>query len=390
MCSSAGAVFAIMDADIPPVLKASWRLWCQEIIQLFPFLYSLKHNWRSRLSSTSTPATDTSIPLKTSISADSQSSYMATASFIASHTDTLNGSSAIPPQPYLLTKYNQSLPLLTLCGASLGVHFGAWVWSISHTSLAHSLLWVSMSPIVVNVSSWISYLLNYSTSPPTFKETAGTIIGLLGGILMLGDVVFATSSHSTDEVQPTFIGDFVAFIGAVAMAVYLSIGSKVRTWCPIWLYSFPVTGVAVITTALFSLIFESSSVFCLSNACTFGFLHPSSLLLSAYLGGGAGVGGHTLINYLLQYLSPTLVATSLLMEPLIGGLLGAALSVQSNPGPFTWCGGVILVLGLVMVILGEKEASSGLKFVERRPFSPALSPAPSPSPTPSLILNVSL
>jgi hypothetical protein len=39
------------------------------------------------------------------------------------------------------------------------------------------------------------------------------------------------------------------------------------------------------------------------------------------LGGGAGVGGHTLLNFLLEFLSPIVVATSLLMEPLIGGLM---------------------------------------------------------------------
>ena len=39
--------------------------------------------------------------------------------------------------------------LLAASGVSLGVHFGAWVWGLYHTSLPHSLLCVTSSPVLL-------------------------------------------------------------------------------------------------------------------------------------------------------------------------------------------------------------------------------------------------
>ena len=85
----------------------------------------------------------------------------------------------------------------------------------------------------------------------------------------------------------------------------------------------------------------------------FGWLNPKYIGYSIYLGGGAGVGGHTLINTLLRYISPSIIATSLLMEPLIGSLIGKFLGVQDQPGVWTWVGGLVLIGGLVVVVFGE-------------------------------------
>ena len=36
-------------------------------------------------------------------------------------------------------------------GVSMGVHFAAWVWGLYHTSLPHSLLCMSSSPVLLAV-----------------------------------------------------------------------------------------------------------------------------------------------------------------------------------------------------------------------------------------------
>jgi hypothetical protein len=46
-------------------------------------------------------------------------------------------------------RYRAALPQLLLIGLSLGTHFGAWGWSVAHTSLAHSLLLVWSTPLLM-------------------------------------------------------------------------------------------------------------------------------------------------------------------------------------------------------------------------------------------------
>ena len=45
--------------------------------------------------------------------------------------------------------------LLGLSGAALALHFGAWVWSVERTSLSHSLLFVSATPLILAGGAWL-------------------------------------------------------------------------------------------------------------------------------------------------------------------------------------------------------------------------------------------
>ena len=50
----------------------------------------------------------------------------------------------------------RSWRMLLGSGACLAVHFGAWVWGLQHTSLTHSLLFVSATPILLAGWAWLS------------------------------------------------------------------------------------------------------------------------------------------------------------------------------------------------------------------------------------------
>lgn len=45
--------------------------------------------------------------------------------------------------------------LIITAGFFMGLHFGAWVWGLQHTSLPHSLFIVSSVPVVIAVSTVI-------------------------------------------------------------------------------------------------------------------------------------------------------------------------------------------------------------------------------------------
>lgn len=184
-----------------------------------------------------------------------------------------------------------------------------WVYSLRFTSLTHSLLWVSMGPIVLNAGTWFLYLMKKiadvavgtntnnqylemsaliafcaaintelslavqclkNIRKPSIMETVGILLGIIGATVMVVGVKrnnihrLVMSSTSTSKINaypsqasevlihPTIFGDAAAFSGAVAVCVYLIIGQKLLTFLPIWLYMFPVIGIAALTCLIFS------------------------------------------------------------------------------------------------------------------------------------------
>jgi drug/metabolite transporter (DMT)-like permease len=205
---------------------------------------------------------------------------------------------------------------------------------------------------------------------------------------MMLDVASGTSESASDPdavTTPTFKGDLVAFLGALSMAVYLLCGESLRRaskglgdvpTMPLWLYAFPVTAVATITCVILAVASDPGSITIYSSVnldkSVLGFLSWSYVPFCLYLGGFSGVGGHTLLNTLLAYLTPTVVGTSLLAEPVIGGVIGYAVGVQGVPGGWTWGGGAVLVGGLVMTVKGGEggggdmvRGEEGKGWVER-------------------------
>jgi len=298
----------------------------------------------------------------------------------------------------LLSRYWQSLPLCIISGIFLGIHFSMWVFSLRHTSLTHSLLWVSMGPIVLNGGTWFLYLLGQSqcmvtialcaaislilvsVRRPSAMETTGVLLGISGAIVMLVGVKRVGSVNSTrtdddNEIHemhappnhpnhpPTVYGDAAAFSGAVAVCVYLIIGQKLRTFLPIWLYVFPVIGAATITCLIFSLLDDNDpcTIYGFTRTSIFGFLSRDFFLYALYLGVGPGIFGHTLLNALLKYVSPLVVSTAMLMEPIIGSVIGYYCGLQPLPDVYTWIGGGVLMVGLVLVVMGENEQADDIE-----------------------------
>jgi hypothetical protein len=60
------------------------------------------------------------------------------------------------------------------CHLLQALHFGTWVWSLQHTSLAHSLLLVSTTPIIL-----VAYSL-VMRQPISAGEVAGALLAVAG------------------------------------------------------------------------------------------------------------------------------------------------------------------------------------------------------------------
>ena len=292
--SSAGALFQQVD-DVPPLLRASWRLQLTAII-LAPLAFV---QWNIH-------------------------------------------KEQIKDKMY----QSNTIKWLVASGFFLALHFGAWVASLDETSLTHSLLFVTAHPLIIVFGMLVlaKFATKYRT--PNKKEILGACIGFLGAGLALVDQGSQQGGHTV-----TIWGDFLAFLGAVFVVGYLISGRVLRKWMPIFVYAFPVTLIGALLLIPASLVLEPTSV----DLGIVGWLDMDYLPWFLALALIAGILGHTGLNTCLRYTPPLVVSTSVTMEPIIGSLIGYAIFDSGLPGFWTWIGGPILIAGIILVIFGTPQ-----------------------------------
>lgn len=292
--SSAGALFQHVDS-VPPLLRASWRLQLTSLV-LAPFFI---FQWIQQN--------------------DSVKSRMFE---------------------------QKTLIILSLSGCALALHFGSWVASLDATSLTHSLLFVTAHPLIIIVGMGFLGTFFIGHRLPNRRETLGAIIGFSGAALTLLDQGHQQGGHTV-----TLWGDALAFFGAVFVVGYIISGRILREWMPIFLYAFPVTLLASILLVPASWIMEPE----FASFGVMGWIEAEYFPWFLALALIAGLLGHTGLNTCLRYISPLTISTSVTLEPLIGSFIGWAFFDSGVPGQWTWVGGPILILGVVLVIFGGRD-----------------------------------
>ncbi len=364
-----GALFALLD-EVPAINKAGWRLWWTAAIQLVPFLGSVLAYSGVRIGWGRVDKYFANLRSKTG-----------------------RGGMAV-----FWPRWVRSMPLLAATGIILAFHFAAWSWSVEHTTLTRSLLFVTAHPVVglafVGLGGLLtSCLLHPACLPPhsqqenadqrqpdatlctrvratclrllpnrslTWLELGGTGIALAGAVLMVLPEELGWGGSTAPVAigpQPSLAGDAAALLGAVAMAAYLWVGASLRRWTPLWLYAFPVTLIAALSASLASWALEDEVSPLASGASGwFGWANQPHFALLAFLSGFiSGILGHSLAILSLKYLSPLVVSVALLLEPLLGSFIGWATQQQGVPTLWTGLGGFVLLIGIVLVTLAQKQ-----------------------------------
>ena len=280
--SSAGAILSHLDS-IPPLMRASWRLQIT-VLLLLPFAI-----WQYR-------------------------------------------NMEIVERKKLTEK--RTILILLGSGIALAAHFGTWVTSLDHTSLAHSLLFVTSHPIIIVIGTAIF------VRRPRKLETIGALVGLIGAGITLLD-----AKNSGDV---TLWGDFLAFAGAITVVGYIVAGRILREWMPVFVYAVPVTLLAGLLLIPVSILMgESTSALGWIDSELLGWF-----ILLAFL---AGIVGHTGLNACLRWLPPLTISFAVTLEPIIGAFIGWLFFSEAIPQKWTWLGGLILIIGIMLVIKGGAE-----------------------------------
>lgn len=220
----------------------------------------------------------------------------------------------------------RSMILGILAGLCLGVHFTFWIAALKFTSVASASVLVTVHPIILIVVESLLFHERFSKS-----SWVGVFIAFAGSALL----AYADKSMTTGFQHPLW-GDILAFIAALVFVVYFLIGRKLRQKYD-WLdYVFLVYSWAAIACLMLSLVFGIG-------------LEPNGTILLMALGLAIGpqIMGHGSMNFSVKYISPTLLSTLVLSEPLLATLL-AYFVFGELPGTFSFLAMTVVILGISM------------------------------------------
>src|SRR5712691_11702137 len=117
-----------------------------------------------------------------------------------------------------------SLKLMILSGLLLAAHFWTWIASLRFTTVASSVVLVSLKPIFV----WALAAL-WLHEHPSRREGWGIGVAVLGAILIgIGDARLSLGALG---------GDLLALAGALTAAGYYVMGRRVRATVDVWTYA---------------------------------------------------------------------------------------------------------------------------------------------------------
>ena len=226
------------------------------------------------------------------------------------------------------------LPLMTLSGVLLALHFWSWIASLRFTTVASSVVLVSLKPVF----AWGIAAL-WLREQPGRRERWGIVLAVVGASLIgLGDAGLSLGALS---------GDALALCGAVTGAGYYVIGRRVRQTVGIWRYVTAVYAVAAGALGLVALVRATPLVgFGRRDWAVFGAMAAGPMLV-----------GHTGMNYALRHFRATTVNVAALGEPVGASVIAWLLpSIREVPPLTALVGGLLVLVGITLSLgAGSRE-----------------------------------
>jgi len=221
--------------------------------------------------------------------------------------------------------------LAMMSGFFLALHFTTWISSLMYTSVANSVVLVNTNPL------WVGILAPVISKDRLSRMTKiGIVISVIGGVI-IGAGDFATSGQA-------LWGDFLALLGSICAAVYLLLGRSLRRRLSLLAYVIICYGsAAIILWALVIALGLPAVGFSSGTYAAFGGMALISQII-----------GHTSYNWALKWFSASLIAVSLLGEPIGATILAYVIFDEG----LTWTkfiGGSLILAAIYLAARGEQR-----------------------------------
>ncbi len=225
---------------------------------------------------------------------------------------------------------------------ALALHFACFITSLQLTSVA------AATALVCLQSGWIAI----------FQLCRGVrhrwpvLVGL--GLAFAG--VVAITGFDMGTSPEALVGDLLAVAGGALAGIYTLAGGKARQSLGTGVYTTLCYGMCAAIVAGMALLAGQP----LAGFEATGWLGILAITVCAQL------VGHTAFNYLLATMSPLLVSMIILLEIPGAALLAAAFLGETLPAG-TYAGLAMILVGLAVVVLGQRGSGSVRGTAEGRP-----------------------
>lgn len=244
--------------------------------------------------------------------------------------------------PIVLRKFHhelRSIPLkswIRLIGSGIlfGIHFLFWYESLNHTSVASSVLILTLHPIFIFIGSYFLYQEKFSS---------GIVISLI--IVLFGGSIIGWGDYEFGDVA--FYGNVLAIIGTIAFAMYLLIGKETRKNLSLMTNTYIVYGVGFLTVFSYSVM--TSQPFVGYDLKNWG-LFLALAIIPTFL-------GHNLFNWALRWIRSSTVTTGIVFEPIVAAIL-AYLVLKETIHWHQLLGGTIIIFGLFLFIISTSRKNT--------------------------------
>jgi drug/metabolite transporter (DMT)-like permease len=211
-------------------------------------------------------------------------------------------------------------------GIALAIHFATWIWSLQYTSVAVSTLLVATTPIWTALYDSIVHRRHL-----TAIGWGAFVVGAVGLVLIVG-------FNATHPPIPghALLGSALALTGAFAIGAYFILVREVRSS-----YGTRAIVTQTYTWSALALVIGAAAAHqsppAFSNAQAWG-----GILAMAFV---SQLLGHTGMNASLKWFSPSAVAMSTLLEPVIAAVLALFIFGETLT-PLTLGGGLLVLLAI--------------------------------------------
>jgi len=222
-----------------------------------------------------------------------------------------------------------------VAGIFLAFHFILWFRSLDYTSVASSVVLVTLQPLFAFIGSMLLFKIR-----PHVGAFIGALCAIGGSVLIgWGDLGISTKA---------LFGDLLALLACFLITVYLMAGQVVRKDVPVFAYTFVVYGISTLTLFLYVLL----------NGQSFFTYGANDWLMFVLLAIFPNLLGHSIYNWSVKWVGVNTLSMTILGEP-IGSSILAYFIFGEKLHFLQVIGSLTIFIGITIYLFSEKKNRSG-------------------------------
>lgn len=225
----------------------------------------------------------------------------------------------------------------TIAGVFLAFHFILWFESLHYTSVASSVVLVTLQPLFAFIGTYFF-----------FKEKVSIVAICSGLIAITGSVIISWGDFKISGIA--LFGDLLALAACAMITAYLLFGQEIRKRHSLTLYTFIVYGISSVTLLGYCLVLRYPlAPYPQADWIYFLLLAVIPTLL-----------GHSLFNWSLKWVSTNTISIMILFEP-VGSIILAYYFLGEKMIVPQIIGGIIIMLGIILFVFERQIIKVKLK-----------------------------